>query len=170
MLDYSNGKTVYDFEDSTLISSYSNNPQYSAIKNDFVVWGMRENSQIKVPIRYHLAIDKKPQVGNTYQVFPYVDPEDNLLKYYRPLIYPTRNDFPKTGVFGVYYYDTAHTNVYTWTKDGYKSLNVSTIRVTTRDWRTELYLNGTMSTPLGQESNYYYAELVTEWPKLFQLQ
>ena len=175
MLDYSNGKTVYDFEDSTLISSYSNNPQYAAIKNDFVVWGMRENSQVKVPIRYHLAIDKKPQVGNTYRVFPYLDPEDNLLKYHAPLIYNSRSDFPEQGSFGVYYYSIANVQTYYWSGNtnngynGYIPLDITLINVTTRDWRTQLYLSGEMAAPLGEATNYYYAELANEWPKLFEL-
>lgn len=48
-------KVVYSFEDAVLISSYSNNPSYTQIKNDFNVWG--ENSS-GLPIRFHLLLDK----------------------------------------------------------------------------------------------------------------
>ena len=33
------GKAVYKFENSNMIISYSNQLQYSTIKNDFVLWG-----------------------------------------------------------------------------------------------------------------------------------
>jgi len=35
------GTSIFQFEDSDLITSYSNTPQYGAIKNDFVIWGIR---------------------------------------------------------------------------------------------------------------------------------
>ena len=66
--------------------SYSNSPQFQQIKNDFVIWGKRKtvNGQ-EIPIRYHLAIDKKPDIGNIYKVFFYNDPDDNLIKAVKPL-------------------------------------------------------------------------------------
>jgi hypothetical protein len=36
------GKSVYDFTNSDLVISYSNNPDYGNIKNDFLVWGIRK--------------------------------------------------------------------------------------------------------------------------------
>ena len=52
-------ESIYSFvENSKLINSYANNPQYGNIKNDFVVWG--KSSKNDLPIRYHLAIDTKP--------------------------------------------------------------------------------------------------------------
>ena len=75
------GKAAYTFETHNLIESFSNAPQYAMIKNDFLVWGERKNAQGNpVPIRYHLAIDKKPQVGNNYKVGFYIEPETNILK------------------------------------------------------------------------------------------
>ena len=71
-MDISRGKSVYSFTDNMLVTDLSNNPQYEMIKNDYVVWGTREGeSGEKVPIRYHLAIDEKPQVGNWYAIVPY---------------------------------------------------------------------------------------------------
>ena len=71
-MDISRGKSVYSFTDNMLVTNLSNNPQYEMIKNDYVVWGARESeSGEKVPIRYHLAIDEKPQVGNWYAIVPY---------------------------------------------------------------------------------------------------
>jgi len=72
ILDMRSGKSTYDLKDSVLIDSYTNNPQYGQIKNDFIVWGIRTlSSNMKLPIRYHLAIDKKPEVGNIYKVIGY---------------------------------------------------------------------------------------------------
>jgi hypothetical protein len=75
------GKTVYSFDNSNLITSYSNSPQFNMIKNDFVVWGTRETADgVSLPIRYHLAIDSKPKAGNTYNVEFYEDEDDGLTK------------------------------------------------------------------------------------------
>ena len=66
---------VYNFEDATLVSAYTNNPQYSAIKNDINVWGIRSDS--KAPIYYHIVIDEKPaftpEEADEYQVYLYQD-------------------------------------------------------------------------------------------------
>lgn len=61
------GEIAYDFSNSPLIISYSNNPNYDNIKNDFIVWGERKTADgTKYPIRYHVAIDEKPRLTNTY--------------------------------------------------------------------------------------------------------
>lgn len=50
---------IYSFKNNkNLISSYTNNPNYGNIKNDFVVWG--KSAEDELSIRYHLAIDDKP--------------------------------------------------------------------------------------------------------------
>lgn len=67
-------KSVYQFTDSRLITAYQNTPQYANIKNDFIVWGVRESAAgAKMPIRYHVAFDTKPYVGNTYYCFTQTD-------------------------------------------------------------------------------------------------
>lgn len=50
-------KAVYSFNDAVLITSYVNNPQYNQIKNDFSVWGKKNDK----PIQYHLILQKIPQ-------------------------------------------------------------------------------------------------------------
>ena len=172
LIDMSKGKAVYIFDDSALITSYSNTPQYGMIKNDFIVWGLRENANGNtIPIRYHLAIDSKPTVGNTYQCFFYEDPDDNLVKAKSPVKYPTRSDFPKTGVVGTFYMAQDSGVVYKWDPQskGYINLTVGLENITTKDWRTELYLSGVTSEPYGSDSNYYYTELLNEWPKLYDV-
>lgn len=63
---YSNTKSVYTFtEGNGLVTSYSNSPNYTNLKNDFHIWGENDDGYA---IHYHLAIKSKPQVMNTYNV------------------------------------------------------------------------------------------------------
>lgn len=85
LIDITRGKSVYSFNDGILVTSYSNSPQFNNIKNDFVVWGLRQGVDgLKLPIRFHLAIDEKPAVGNLYDVVFYED-ESGLKKVRRPV-------------------------------------------------------------------------------------
>ena len=168
LIDQSKGKAVYTFDDSSLITSYSNTPQFNMIKNDFIIWGIKENNNGNTfPIRYHLAIDKKPSIGNEYECFFYTDPNDNLVKAKCPIKYPTKKDFPKVGAQEVFYMALDTGIIYEWSpkEKDYLSITVDLQKIKTNDWRSELYL----SEPLGRDSNYYYTELVTEWPKLFDV-
>ena len=61
VIDISNGKRAYSFDENLLITSFSNAPSFDNIKNDFLVWGMKTTaSGNTLPIRYHLSIDEKP--------------------------------------------------------------------------------------------------------------
>ena len=115
LIDISKGKAVYKFDDSNLITSYSNSPQFNMIKNDFVVWGIRKNANGNdVPIRYHLAIDKKPQIGNIYDCFFYEDPDDKLIKAKMPIKFKDKSKFPTKGSEGVFYLDSSTDIIYKW--------------------------------------------------------
>lgn len=184
LLDASKGKTIFDFTDSNLVKSYNNAPQYSSIKNDYVVWGIRKVDNLQIPIRYHLAIDEKPKTGNTYKAFKYLDPKDGLQKWHVPVPFKTVNDFPQQGKDGVFYRDESEDKIYKWGYIEYKDSNSGKIeityqyimldvklqQVTTSDWRTELYFQGVQAQPFGSASNYYYAELVNEWPKIYDIE
>lgn len=173
IVDMSKGKAVYSFEDGVLISSYANNPQYGMIKNDFVVWGSRESaSGEKMPIRYHLAIDKKPTVGNTYPVYFYLDKTDNILKAKVAFEYTTQAELPAIGEVGRLYYVQELDRVFTWDAAAlqYREIDIELKYVTTKDWRTELYLSGAMTEIKATDSNFYYPELANEWPKLYDVQ
>lgn len=177
LIDASKGKTVYEFNNSNLVTSFSNSPQFNKIKNDFIVWGIRKNANGNdVPIRYHLAIDTKPAIGNIYDVFFYEDPDDGLTKAKMPILYSSYAEIIKTdGAAGVYYKDTSTGTIYYWDGDlkQYVEVNPETtqfVKVQTTDWRSELYLQGAQAEPLGTDSNYYYTELMNEWPKLYNLQ
>ena len=171
IVDMSKGKIAYDFRDSKLISSYSNSPYFNKIKNDYIVWGIRKTANGNtVPIRYHLAIDTKPEIGNVYEVFFYEDPEDGLVKAKYPVMFESANNFPDKGAAGVYYYAKDMNKIFIWETDSYLEIDAEMVKVQTTDWRSELYLQGAQAEALGVKSNYYYTELVTEWPKLYDLQ
>ena len=171
LIDRSNGKTVYDFNNSNLITSYSNTPQFNMIKNDFIVWGIRKNANGNdIPIRYHLAIDKKPKVGNVYDCVFYEDAEDGLLKLKRPIRFSNLTELRKNkGATGNLYITADDNIVYEWDYEmqDYVAVTVEIDKYKTLDWRDELYLNGVQSEPFGTASNNYYPELNAEWPKLY---
>lgn len=172
LVDYTNGKSVYTFDDGEIIISYSNTPQYQQIKNDFMVWGKKTTiSGQQLPIRYHLAIDKKPEIGNEYQVFFVRDPDDGLLKAKKPLKYNEHSDLPLKGEIGMYYYVREEDKIYEWNNETheFKSTAYTLETVTTNDFRTQLYMAGVASEPFGLDSNYYYTELQNEWPKLYNM-
>lgn len=171
IIDQSKGKSVYTFDDSVLISSFANNPQFNMIKNDFIVWGTRENANGNtVPIRYHLAIDNKPQIGEIYDVFFYIDPDDNLEKAKVPIKYRNFTELKRNdGAAGVFYMTEDDKKIYVWADGKYVLVDIGFTKVQATDWRSVLYLQGVQSEPLGTDSNYYYTELINEWPKLYNL-
>ena len=60
---FSDSKYHYVFRDMKQVTAINNNPNYENIKNDFIVWGKRTTAAgLTFPIRYHLAIDSKPQI------------------------------------------------------------------------------------------------------------
>ena len=74
----------------------------------------------------------------------------------------------------MFYYAEDTGKIYTWTmnsndKNDYVEIDANIQRITTKDWRTQLYFQGVAAQPLGTESNYYYAELKNEWPKIYNI-
>lgn len=120
------GKIVYNFENNEIIQSYSNNPQYSSIKNDFLVWGERKSTDgKKYPIRYHLAIDTKPSTGTVYCFnYPILDEYNKYNKKNKDhngqkIIdnnnkYKYLSDLPKEGEANIYYYVRSENQFYEW--------------------------------------------------------
>lgn len=174
ILDMGKGKTVYNFTDSNIFTSFSNSPQFNMIKNDFIVWGIRKSANDNdIPIRYHLAIDEKPKIGNTYDCFFYEDPDDELIKAKVPIKYRNFAELNKNaGAAGIFYMTEDDKKIYKWDgdKQQYVVIDIGLSKVKTTDWRTELYLQGVEAEPLGTNSNYYYTELLNEWPKLYNIQ
>ena len=127
LIDRTKGKAVYDFSNE-IITSFSSSPQYNNIKNDFMVWGLRETVEGKtIPIRYHLAIDSKPKVGNVYNFHFYDDPEAINLEDLNPIkkaklaiIIDKEDSFPEPGEIGRVYVDINNlTQGYYWNKEKY---------------------------------------------------
>ena len=173
LIDITHGKSVYEFDDASLVMSYSNAPQYSMIKNDFIVWGIREDSVTgaQYPIRYHLAIDTKPKVGNTYKVFFYEEPDTGIVKAKRPVPYTSQADFPSVGAEDTFYLALDTNRVYKWDSSTNSYINFASQPrdVTTTDWRTELYLSGAQAEGFSLDTNDYYTELNNEWPKMYDM-
>ena len=60
---YNNAKFMYSLTDLDTTTAITRNPNFDNIKNDFYVWGKRTTSNdVEVDIRYHLAIDTKPDI------------------------------------------------------------------------------------------------------------
>lgn len=53
--------TVYQFESSSLITAFNNNPNINNFRNDYSIWGKRKTvSDVEVPIHLRQAIAEKP--------------------------------------------------------------------------------------------------------------
>ena len=209
--------SVYDFNDSKFIISYSNSPQFNMIKNDFVVWGNKKDmSGVDYPCRYHLAIDKRPKLSepmiNSLPICFDTNVSDGIRRCFTiDKIYVDldllKQEHP-TGIVGKYYYIVGD-GVYTWVSDvkNYNDLlsNYLTAADTTEqvtsysedtdivsdyirlplasyygtgefeipiqtDWRNILYFQGVFDSAQGLTTNYYWAELCNEWPKLYDIE
>ena len=70
-------KPLYSFVYNEYVTNYNNSLNYNNIKNDFVVWGLRKNTTdnktTSTPVRFHLAIDKKPDIGFSHYIILYTD-------------------------------------------------------------------------------------------------
>ena len=178
---YRLSKPVYNFIHNEYTTAYNNSLNYNNIKNDFVVWGSypTTNSNYRIPCRFHLAIDKKPSLNkhavalykDGFQVMrgagciikineetkqPEVDEQGNYI-----ILSPSVGDqlFPQ-----------AEKKV-----DRGEVIEVKT--VTSLDWREEIYYQMLESEKLGTDTNtetnntyfQYYAELKSEFPKIYDL-
>ncbi len=179
LVDRTQGKAVYSFDDSHIITSFSNSPQYNNIKNDFVIWGNRKYGDGQKAIRYHLAIDSKPVIkeGESYKCYLYRDPEEEYLGLpdinelaKLPIEYDSFNDFPSIGERSYIYYDKSSDSAYYWSlKDlKYQLIEEGLVEIPVKDWRTKLYLDNVKVSRFSTDSNYY-VDLVTEWPRLYDL-
>lgn len=177
VVDREKGVAAYVFDNQSLITSFTNNPQYNMIKNDFVVWGKKKINDIEVKIRYHLAIDTKPQCQPHTLLF-FVNDKGNWEAFKAKEI-TTINPEDKDYLIGAdgYYYKRGN-EYFLWKsffKDGkytqgyVKLENVSELTVTPTDWRTELYFQGVEDMIDGSMVNPYYKELKYEWPRIYDV-
>lgn len=141
-------KYQYTFTDTETVSAITNNPKYSNIKNDFIVWGQRESiTGSKHEIRYHLAIDEKPAnvLCKKYMYEQRADEQDLIVNY-------VFTDKEKSE-------SSLHVGNYTYTLIGPP--------LATYEWREELYRRALTNTISNAEEGYYDAELIAEWRKLY---
>lgn len=141
---YNNAKFLYSLTDLDTTTAITRNPKYDDVKNDFYVWGKRTTSTgVEVAIRYHLAIDDKPDIDLASKyMWKIEDKESNLI---------VRYDFN----------DSADG----YTVDGYTTTLIS---IPCNEWREELYrraLDAQVSNSI--YDNYYDSELIAEWRNLY---
>ena len=142
-------RAAYTFKGANLITSFANAPKYSNVKNDFVVWGVRKTPNgAQIPIRYHLAIDHRPEMQ--------YDNEENEWYYQEH-----KNIIFYDDDFGV-----TRAKVWLRTSDTSEEEEQG-VTVRSYDWREELYFQGIEASSTGSDYSYYFTELVTEWPKLW---
>lgn len=116
-INESSGKSVYQFNDTNLITAVQNTPQYTKIKNDINVWGKRNNEAI----RYHAVIDKKPEIEiPSFHILLKQDPIDTV------------EEIVKARYGGKYYAVAVPSD--------YQGEDDKTISTTNMDWRLYLYL------------------------------
>lgn len=140
---YNNAKFLYSLTDLDTTTAITCNPKYDNVKNDFYVWGKRKTSTgVEVSIRYHLAIDDKPDIDLAMQnMWEVKDKESNLI---------VRYDFNTLDDYSV---------------DDY---TVTLVGTPCDEWREELYrraLNAQVSNSV--YDNYYDSELIAEWRNLY---
>lgn len=174
-VDFSSGKSVYTFEGTKLISAVTNAPAYSNVKNDYMVWGVRKSAdgETEIPVRYHLAVDHKPEIGQEHYVNFYED-DYGITRAGAEFTftYNSTSEFPNPGAEATLYIvgNLDNRQFYRWSKDrGYYQVKQDDCMVTTVDWRQELYYEGIEAQDTGTDQSYYFAELLNEWPKLFNL-
>lgn len=84
---FSGDMYLNEFNDTSLITQIQFNPNYDKIKNDFIVWGTKDNNA-KTPrlCRYHLAIDERPvdtEEALCHKYIVRITAEDGtILRYY----------------------------------------------------------------------------------------
>lgn len=141
--NYNNAKFLYSLTDLDTTTAITKTPHYDNLKNDFYVWGERKTlSGITVAIRYHLAIDAKPEIdlANKY-MWEIRDKETNLIIRYE---FTEQNSLPS---------------------GNYTKKLVST---PCNEWREELYRRALDAQVTNSVSdNYYDSELIAEWRNLY---
>lgn len=150
LVDPTKGKAAYSFKNSNIITSYSNSPQLNNVKNDFIIWGKREQIDgSTLPIRYHLAIDKKPPIDRDGQI------EVKIVR-----------DKKTEDIIGIFP-SNAEVKIDT-EKEEIKKVTIQKNQEN-YDWRCELYFSGLLSEKTGIKYNNYYIELMNEWLKLYDI-
>lgn len=139
---YNNAKFLYSLTDLDSTTTITKNPKYDNIKNDFYACGQRKTATgQEVFIRYHLAIDNKPEI--------------NLANKYMWKVFKNNT---------IVRYDFNNINEH-YTVENYETELIS---IPCQEWREELYrqaLNAQVTNSV--YDNYYDSELIAEWRNLY---
>lgn len=153
---FSDSKYYYSLIDKETVISIGSNPDYSNIKNDFVVWGNRTTSNNQtIGIRYHLAIDSKP-ILDLCTKYMYIYWNEEAKKVTQCIYTQT----PKEDAV-----------VIDWRAEApYSSLKQSCwvlVGNPCEEWREELYRQAFDANLVGLIAHDYQEELLAEWRNLF---
>lgn len=142
--NYNNAKFLYSLTDLDTTTAITRSPKYDNVKNDFYVWGSRKTSaDVEVDIRYHLAIDTKPDIDLAGKYMWEISDEDSGL-----IVRYDFNDIDEG-------YSVA----------GYKTTLIS---IPCNEWREELYRHALDAQVTNSVyNNYYDSELIAEWRGLY---
>lgn len=186
LVETTNSKSLYSFEDNKNITSITVTPNYSNIKNEYIIHGITAGTTDTVAsnIMYHLVIDKKPIIEeDTYfkDIAYYTDPLDGLNKLTKWL---SVNELPSVGNFNIFY-NVKNDGLYYWDNTLYKKATIITGYATDgtpievdpiiydkyypKDWRTFLYLKGLEAQVNGTDEGIYFQELAAFWPAEYDL-
>lgn len=150
---YSDYSHLNEFCDSSLITQISLNPNYSNIKNDFIVWGTKDDRMV----RYHLAIDERPVETDDclchHNIWSIVS-ADNPKEIIRYVIEkPLPGTLPKGEAVG----ENVAPSLMKFTTDNAHHFN----------WREQLYRKALLAIGTSTKGSYYDEELLAEWRDLF---
>lgn len=140
---YNNAKFLYSLTDLDTTTTINNNPNFGNIKNDFYVWGKRTTvTGQEYDIRYHLAIDDKPEIDLAGKyMWELRDQSNDLI---------VRYDFNDQASYAV---------------EGFK---ITCVGTPCDEWREELYRQALVAQVTNSVyDNYYDSELIAEWRNLY---
>lgn len=188
-VDFANvGESIYTFEnEGGLISSYTNTPNYSNIKNDYHIWGKASDG---AAIHYHVAIKEKPAQFNQYIV---VYEKDELTEEYtgrvtlitdvngseeeykflleKLLIDGTVGSFQSDKLLSI-----SNNNIYSSAFFDNEDMslklsnkNIDFVLYTPTDWRAELYLQGAAKKLKQIRPDVYEQELLDLWDSIYDM-
>ena len=132
-----NAKALFEFKDLSLIKTISHTASYTQAKNDFNVWGKKDNNAI----RYHLVIDEMPILATkTFTFYAKELPSGYWIAY--------KNENEARAAFAK--------NHLVWDETSGRNQQINSQYL---DWRTYLYLDGVCN----NSTNYYVKELIPNW-------
>ena len=171
---YRLSKPVYSFIHNEYTTAYNNTLNYNNLKNDFVVWGSRpviSGSSERIPCRFHLAIDKKPQLSQ-HSFALYKDSFETIRAIGLNYNEETGEIFPNVKENETYIFPEAKEE-----KAKGKIFKIIINRLSI-DWREQIYYQMLEDEIIGTGENteknntyfQYYAEIKEEFPKIFDLE